>query len=201
MHARQILGAAALAAALASGAAPALAQAATGPVRADGMDAARLSAQLAPLRLPGASASGTWETAPSTQLVRQAGLSRPHVYKSAPLSALMGVGGAVLGYGLGFVLLDCSDEGSECNQGPDNAEYYTAATGLALGSAIGAHVGGLRRDSRGSFALTLLGAVAGALPLVLVNKEGELDTASALSLAAAPAGAVLVDYLARRPRH
>lgn len=201
MHARQILRAAALAATLASGAAPALAQTAAGPVRADGMDAARLPTRVAVLRLPGARAQTAWVIDPSSQLALQAGLSRPHVYKSAPLSALMGVGGAILGYGLGFVLLDCSDEGSDCNQGPDNAEYYTAATGLALGSAVGAHLGGMRRDSRGSLGLTLLGAVAGALPLVFVNKEGELDTASALSLAAAPAGAVLVDYLARRPRH
>lgn len=202
MHVRPILRSALLSAALAFSAAPAFAQAAVGPVRDAGLDAARLPTRGALLRLPGAPASARVVLAidPSSELARQVQLSRPHLYRSVPLSALMGAAGGVLGYGLGFVLLDCSDEGSECNHGPDNAEYYTAAAGLALGAAAGAHFGGLRRDSQGSLGLTLLGAAIGALPLVIVNKEGDLDTASALSLATAPAGAVLVDYLARRPR-
>jgi hypothetical protein len=202
MHARQLLCAAVLSAALAFGAVPAFAQAGAGPVRGAGLDAARLPARVALLRPPNEPASATVVLAadPSGQLARQVRLSEPHLYRSVPLSALLGLGGAVLGYGAGFILLNCSDEGSDCAHGPDNAEYYTSAAGLALGAAAGAHLGGLRRDSRGSFALTLLGAALGALPLVIVNKSGDLDTASALGLAAAPAGAVLVDYLVRRPR-
>jgi hypothetical protein len=122
------------------------------------------------------------------------------VYASAPLSAVMGFAGGALGYAAGLQLLGCSDEGTHCQHGPDNAEYYTAAGGLAIGAAAGAHLGGLRRNSKGSLPLTLLGAAAGTLPLVFVNKEGELDTASAVSIAAAPLGAVLVDYFARKRR-
>jgi len=207
MQARQILRAAVLSATLAFVAVPASAQAPGGPVRGAGLDDARLSARVALPSLPRASGSagGVPVIDPSGQLARQVELSKPHLYRSVPLSALMGLGGAMLGYGAGFILLDCSDEGSDCAHGPDNAEYYTAATGLALGAATGAHLGGRRGDSRGdsrgSFGLTLLGAAIGALPLVIVNEFGDLDTASALSLATAPAGAVLVDYLARRPRN
>jgi len=203
MQARQIVRAAVLSAALAFVAARASAQAAGGPVRGARLDDARLSARVALPTVSGASGSagGVLVIDPSGQLARQVELSKPHLYRSVPLSALMGLGGAMLGYGAGFILLDCSDEDSGCAHGPDNAEYYTAATGLALGAATGAHLGGRRGDSRGSFGLTLLGAAIGALPLVIVNEFGDLDTASALSLATAPAGAALVDYLARRPRH
>jgi len=194
--------AAVLAAAFALSAATVRAQSAAGPVRDASLDAARMPARVALVRATDAPAfADAGPVDPAGGLARQVELSKPHLYASIPLSALMGVAGAVLGYGAGFVLLDCDDESSTCNQGPDNAEYYTAAAGLVLGAATGAHVGGLRRDSRGSVGLTLLGATAGALPLVLASKEGDADVASLVSLAAAPAGAVLVDYLVRRPRH
>lgn len=201
MQTSNSLRAAILAAAFALAAAPAIAQSAAGPVRDPSPGDARLAGRVVRVRgadspspaLPAVDATGDF--------ARQVQPSRPHLYASMPLSALLGLGGAVLGYGAGFVLLDCSDEGSTCNNGPDNAEYLTAATGLALGAATGAHFGGLRRDSRGSLGLTLLGAFAGTLPLILAPKAGDVDTASLVSLAAAPAGAVLVDYAARRPRH
>ncbi|HEU4560408.1 MAG TPA: hypothetical protein VFS20_21335, partial [Longimicrobium sp.] len=137
---------------------------------------------------------------PASSFAQQVPASKPHLYQSIPLSALLGLGGSVVGYGAGFILLDCSDEGPTCARGFDNAEYVTAAAGLALGATAGAHIGGKRRDSKGSFATTLLGAAVGALPVVFVDKEGEVGTASKLSLVLAPAGAVLMDYLVRRPR-
>jgi hypothetical protein len=193
--------AAIMAAVLALAAAPAIAQSPAGPVRDPSLDDAHLAARVMRVRVADAPADAPPAADPTGEFARQAQLSRPHLYASIPLSALLGLGGAVLGYGAGFVLLDCSDEGSDCGNGPDNAEYATAAAGLALGAAAGGHFGGLRRDSKGSLGLTLLGAFAGTLPLILAPKEGDADAASLVSLAAAPAGAVLVDYLVRRPRH
>ncbi|HET7463645.1 MAG TPA: hypothetical protein VFJ82_20490 [Longimicrobium sp.] len=203
MRSSSIRRAAFAAAACVFAAATARAQSAPGPVRDASLDGARMPVRVVLVRVADAPVSGAAVTMidPSGEFARQVELSRPHLYASIPLSALLGVAGSVLGYGVGFVLLDCDDESPSCGQGPDNAEYFTAAAGLALGAAAGAHLGGLRRDSRGSLGLTLLGAAAGALPMVLVSREGDADTASLVSLAAAPAGAVLVDYLVRRPRH
>jgi len=197
MQLRHTILAAALAAAFT--AAPASAQAPAGPVREAGFDAAQLSAP----RVPEPAAytpAGTISIDVTQALAAQVQLSKPHLYASAPLSAVMGFAGGAIGYAAGFVLLDCSDEGRSCTHGPDNAEYITAATGLALGAAAGAHLGGRRADSKGSLGYTLLGAAAGALPLVFVNTEGELDAASAVGIVTAPLGAVLADYFIRRPR-
>lgn len=202
MHSISIRRAATIAAAFVLTAATARAQAATGPVRFAALDDARLPPRVVRLRMDaGTSADVAPAIDPGSELARQVDLSKPHLYASIPLSALMGFAGGVLGYGAGFVLLDCSDEGSTCENGPDNAEYFTAAAGIALGAGMGAHFGGRRRDSRGSLGLTLLGAAAGTLPLVLASREGDVDGPTLVSLAAAPAGAVLVDYLVRRPRH
>jgi hypothetical protein len=203
MHIRSISRAAMAAAALVLSAATARAQSAAGPVREASLVEARIPVRVALVRVadtPG-SAYAAQAIDPASQPLWQTELSKPHLYASVPLSALMGFAGGVLGYGLGFVLLDCSDEGSDCAQGPDNAEYFTAAAGITLGAGMGAHFGGLRRDSQGSLGLTLLGAAAGALPLLLAPKEGDVDGPTLVTLAAAPAGAVLVDSLVRRPRH
>ena len=55
--------------------------------------------------------------------------------------------------------LDCSDEGPTCGSGPDNGEYAAAYAGMSLGAATGAHLGGLRRDSKGSFLASLGGGI------------------------------------------
>ncbi|HYH78191.1 MAG TPA: hypothetical protein VEX86_00290 [Longimicrobium sp.] len=164
------------------------------------MRIAELGAARLPARVALPLAAGVVPADPIGQPDFQEPLSKPHLYQSVPLSALLGTAGGVLGFGLGFVLLNCSDEGRDCASGPDNAEYLAGATGLALGAATGAHFGGLRRDSKGHYGLTLLGAAVGTLPLVFVNKEGDVSAAALVSLAAAPAGAALVDHLARRPR-
>jgi hypothetical protein len=189
------------AAVLACAAAPALAQAPGGPLRDAALDASRLptGAALAPAT-GGAAAFAAPAIDVSGAFALRVPASKPHVYQSAPLSALLGVAGGVLGLGAGLVLLDCSDEGTHCGQGFDNAEYFTTAAGLALGAATGAHFGGRRRDSRGSWGMALLGAAVGALPMVFVSSEGEGGTAQWVSLATAPAGAVLADYLVRKPR-
>lgn len=202
MRSISISRAATVAAALLLSAATIRAQSAAGPVRAASLDGARMPVRVALVRVSDAPVPADVGAAdPTGELARRLQPSRPHLYASIPLSALLGLAGSVLGYGAGFVLLDCDDESSTCGQGPDNAEYYTGAAGLALGAAMGAHYGGLRRDSRGSVGLTLLGAAAGTLPLLLTPKDGDADVTSLVSLAAAPAGAVLVDYLVRRPRH
>ena len=191
-----------IAAAAALSTATARAQSPAGPVRDASLDAARIPLRAALVRVAGSPVSAdAMPLDPTAELARRVQPSKPHLYTSIPLSALLAFGGGVVGYGAGFVLLDCSDESPTCNHGPDNAEYFTAAAGVALGAATGAHLGGLRRDSRGSLGYTLLGAAAGALPLILAPKEGDVEVASLVSLAAAPAGAVLVDYLVRRPRH
>lgn len=181
--------------------APALAQAPGGPLRAAALDASRLPATAAVV--PATSEAPAF-AAPAIDVTGafalQVPASKPHVYQSAPLSTLLGIAGGVLGLGVGAVILDCSDEGTDCATGFDNAEYYTTAAGLALGAATGAHYGGRRRDSRGSWGMALLGAAVGALPMLFVSSEGEGGTAQWVSLATAPAGAVLADYLVRKPR-
>jgi hypothetical protein len=127
--------------------------------------------------------------------------SPPHLYYSLPLSAALAFVGAAVGYGAGDVGLDCSDEGPSCGRGPDNAEYLTTFAGIALGAASGAHVGGMRHDSRGSLPATLAGAAVGALPLLIADKSRQIDAPLMLSIGTGTAGAVLMDWLARKPRH
>ncbi|HSU16667.1 hypothetical protein [Longimicrobium sp.] len=180
------------AAALACLAAPARAQAPAGlllPAQARLADA-----RMRPLALRPAAD-------PARELATRMQPRPPHLYYSIPLSAAMAFAGAAVGYGVGFVGLDCSDEGRDCGNGPDNAEYMTAFAGLALGAATGAHLGGLTHDSKGSFPATLAGAAVGALPILLTDPEGDVDTASIVSLVTGTAGAVIVDYVVRRPRH
>ncbi|MFL5542987.1 MAG: hypothetical protein ACJ8J0_28670 [Longimicrobiaceae bacterium] len=127
-------------------------------------------------------------------------LSKPHLYYSVPLSAFFGLGGMLVGYGVGLSALGCEDESPGCGSGPDNSEYATAYLGLALGAATGAHWGGRRHDSIGSFWATLGGAALGALPLLIAPKDDDQTGAWVGSIAGGTAGAVLVDYLVRRPR-
>ncbi|MFL5386563.1 MAG: hypothetical protein ACJ8GN_28940 [Longimicrobiaceae bacterium] len=113
---------------------------------------------------------------------------------------MLGVGGMVLGYGAGLVVFDCQDEAPGCARGPDDFEYTLAYTGLALGAATGAHLGGKTRDSKGSFWATLGGAAVGALPVLIAPKDDDQTGAYVGSIVGGTAGAVLVDYLMRRPR-
>ena len=137
---------------------------------------------------------------PAPPVVVQTELSKPHLYYSVPLAAALGFGGMVLGYGAGVVGLDCQDESPGCARGPDDFEYAMAYTGLALGAARGAHLGGKRRDSKGSFWATVGGAAVGALPILIAPKDDGQTGAYVGSIVGGAAGAVLVDYLVRRPR-
>lgn len=137
---------------------------------------------------------------PAPLVLGQAELSKPHLYLSVPASAFFALGGMVIGYGAGLSVLGCQDESRGCDHGPDNAEYATAYLGLALGAATGAHWGGKRRDSIGRFWTTLGGAALGALPILIAPKDDDQTGAYVGSLAGGTAGAVLVDYLVRRPR-
>jgi hypothetical protein len=177
-----------LLAALLFAAGPAAAQSARGPVlpRAEFV---RLSA--APRLGPRGAADG---------LAERLEPSRPHLYVSVPMAAALGVGGMLLGYGAGLTVFGCEDESPGCEHGPDDFEYALAYTGLALGAATGAHVGGKTRDGRGSFWATLGGAAIGALPILIAPKDDDQTGAWVGSMAGATAGAALVDYLVRRPR-
>lgn len=181
--------------ALACAASPAPAQLPAGPV-------ATAPARLAMAQLPPASAfRGTPD--PARELAAQLELSKPRLYYSIPLSLAFAFAGGAVGYGVGFVGLDCSDESSNCSRGPDNAEYLTMALGLAAGAASGAHIGGRRHDSTGGFLAALGGAAVGTIPLLIADKESDsaVNTGAFVSLASSTAGAVLMDYLVRRPRH
>jgi len=133
-------------------------------------------------------------------LVKRLQPSPPHLYYSVPLAAALGVGGMVLGYGAGLTVFGCEDESPGCTHGPDDFEYALAYTGLALGAATGAHVGGKTHGSKGSFWATLGGAAIGALPILLAPKDDDQTGAWVGSMAGATAGAALVDYFVRRPR-
>ncbi|HEY0151739.1 MAG TPA: hypothetical protein VGB92_07070 [Longimicrobium sp.] len=174
-------------------AAPARAQTGSGPVRMAAPDAARLSAP-ATLRLAAAAV-------PTAARVDTLALSRPRLYYSAPLASLMGVAGVVLGYGSGLGLLNCQDEAAECLIGPDDSEYLLAYAGLTIGAATGAHVGGKTRDSKGSVFATLGGAALGALPVLFAPRDDDAVGSYAGGIVGGTAGAVLVDYLVRRPRN
>ena len=171
-------------------AAPSAAQEARGPI----IPRAEL-ARLAPLQRLDARTMD-----PSAGLAEQTELSPPHLYYSVPLAAALGVGGMVVGYGAGLALFECQDEASGCAFGPDDFEYTLAYTGVVLGAATGAHLGGKRRDSKGSFWATVGGAAIGALPILLAPKDDDQTGAYVGSIVGGTAGAVLVDYLVRRPR-
>jgi len=171
-------------------AAPAHAQTAVaGPVRIASVDAARFAMPMvsrsagAPLALSGSS-----------------DLSPPNLAKSIPLSALLGVGGMIVGYGAGLMVFECQDEASGCAYGPDDFEYTMAYAGAALGAATGAHLGGKTRDSKGPFWTTLAGAAVGALPILIAPKDDDQTGAYVGTAVGATAGAVLVDYFVRRSR-
>ena len=182
-----------LTAALACAAIPAPAQTAAGPAQ-HSLAAARLRE---PVLVPAAAPD------PNAALAAQAEPSKPRLYYSIPFSLAAAFAGAAVGYGASFAGLDCSDEGPTCGSGPDNAEYMGTYAGMSIGAALGAHLGGTRHDSSGSFLATLGGAAAGALPLLVADKESDaaLETGALVSLATSTAGAVLVDYLVRHPRH
>lgn len=137
---------------------------------------------------------------PAPLSVGQTELSKPHLYYSVPASAFFALGGMLIGYGAGLGAFGCEDEAPGCDTGPDNFEYTLGYAGLALGAATGAHWGGRRHDSIGSFWATLGGAAIGALPLLIAPKDDDQTGAYIGSLAGGTAGAVLGDYLARRPR-
>jgi hypothetical protein len=126
--------------------------------------------------------------------------SRPHLYYSVPLATALGLGGMVLGYGAGLTAFGCEDESAPCAHGPDDFEYTLAYTGLALGAAAGAHLGGKTPDSKGNFWATLGGAALGALPLLIARKDDDQTGAYLGGMVGATAGAALADYLVRRPR-
>jgi hypothetical protein len=186
------------AAALTLAATPAAAQTAAGPVRIPTLSSAGLAADAALPAIPGAAIAGMGATHGDAR----SDLDPPRVYASAPLSLALAFGGGAAGYFLGMGVLGCSEDGPRCAHGFSNAEYVTSAAGIALGAAAGAHVGGLRRNSRGRLGVTLLGAAAGTLPLLLADKRSDqVDGATRLSIAAAPLAAVVADYLVRAPRH
>jgi hypothetical protein len=131
----------------------------------------------------------------------QPGMPRPpHVYFSAPLALLLGTQGMLLGYGVGLTAFGCEDESAGCSTGPDDFEYILAYSGLTLGAAAGAHWGGLTHQSRGSFWPTAGGAALGAVPLLFGPRDEDTNAMWIGSMLAAPAGAVIMDYLIRRPR-
>jgi hypothetical protein len=167
---------------------PAHAQAA-GPLRPAPLDAARFAAPAAMRRADA-----------SVVLAGSAELSRPNLARTIPLSALLGAGGMIVGYGAGLVVFDCQDEAPGCAHAPDDFEYTLAYAGAALGAATGAHIGGKTRDSKGSFWATVGGAAVGALPILLAPKDDDQTGAYVGTAVGATAGAVLVDYLVRRPR-
>jgi len=168
-------------------AAPAAAQTTRGPV----LPRAEFARLTAAPRLDPSAAAG---------LAERLQPSPPRLYYSVPLAAVLGVGGMVLGYGAGMVVFDCQDEAPGCTGAPDDFEYTLAYTGLALGAATGAHIGGKTHDGKGNFWATLGGAAIGALPILLAPKDDDQTGAWVGSMAGATAGAALADYLVRRPR-
>jgi hypothetical protein len=116
-----------------------------------------------------------------------------------PLAVLGSVGGSLVGYGGGLVLLGCQDESSSCETGPDNSEWGLSGLLMAVGSAAGAHFGGLRRASKGDFLYTLLAASAGALPMVIGNPSDN-EPLFLGSVALSTTAAALTDHFVRKPR-
>jgi hypothetical protein len=126
-------------------------------------------------------------------------LQKSNLLRSVPLSTVMGVGGGLVGFLSGLVLLDCQDGPPECGVGPDDSEIGLLALGLALGASTGAHYGGRRANSKGNRWLTLAAAAAGTLPIIIgdVGSNNELTLIGAgLSISAA----VATDHFVRRPR-
>jgi hypothetical protein len=125
-------------------------------------------------------------------------LQKSRLHRSIPLAAVLGVGGLVVGYGSGLVLLGCQDESSGCESAPDNSEYALAALGLALGASMGAHHGGRRAKSEGDRWITIAAAAAGALPLI-IGSASDNDTLILGSTALSITAAVGTDHFVRRP--
>lgn len=132
--------------------------------------------------------------------------SRARLWISLPASAALGMAAGAGGFLLGGNLLGCSDDGPECEHAPDNAEYWIGGgTGLVVGSAVGAYLGGLRSDSRGRITATLAGAFIGATPLlfdkIFGGYHGEHPSAlTYVGIVTTPVGAAFANYLFRVPR-
>jgi hypothetical protein len=62
-------------------------------------------------------------------------------------------------------------------------------------------VGGKKRDSKGSVLATLGGAAIGALPVLFAPRDDDAEGSYVSGIMGGTAGAVLVDYLVRRPRN
>ncbi|HEX8695341.1 MAG TPA: hypothetical protein VF746_23215 [Longimicrobium sp.] len=137
----------------------------------------------------------TWGEDPALQ----GALPKSHLFYSVPLAVLGSVGGSLVGYGGGLVLLGCQDESSSCETGPDNSEWGLSGLLMAVGSAAGAHFGGLRRASKGDFLYTLLAASAGALPMVIGNPSDN-EPLFLGSVALSTTAAALTDHFVRKPR-
>ena len=150
--------------------------------------------------IPGEELSSPARSSPSSPK----SLPKGKLYFSIPLSALLGYGGFLSGLYFGYAVLGCSDEGTFCEHAPDNAEFWlSGGLGLIMGSSLGAYLGGLRKESRGSYLVTLLGATLGYLPILVDQiipggpNEGSPSALSALGFVGAPICAALANNMIR----
>lgn len=121
---------------------------------------------------------------------------------SAPLALGLGFVGAGAGLVFGYKALGCSDDGAFCSRGGSDAEYTTLAVGMAVGAAAGAHLGGMRRDSRGRLLHTLVAAGVGAIPVLFAHPEDDAQTQSVFVMGwvGSAALATIADNLSRERR-
>lgn len=114
---------------------------------------------------------------------------------SFALATVTGAAGAVIGYGTGLIVFGCSDEGAYCEGGPDNMDVMLGVTGIVLGAAAGAHLGGLRRESAGRWLPTIAATAAGLLPMAFGSHQG-----ASVALVLTPVAAAAADHMFRRKR-
>ncbi len=134
-------------------------------------------------------------------------LSKGRLWLSIPSALVLGYAGLGGGFLFGQRVLNCSDEGTQCENAPDNAEIWlSGGVGLILGSAVGAQLGGLRKDSKGNFAHTLLWAAIGYLPILIDElipggpAGGQPSLISGLGIVGAPVAAALANNSKRMAR-
>ncbi len=124
---------------------------------------------------------------PGLQTAAGGGLPRSDLAMSLPLAGLGGLLGVLI---TAFVPAD---------------PIVRVGAGLVLGSAVGAHAGGRRQDSRGRFLPTVAGSLVGSLPILVgiaiedPNSSGEAELIIA-GLLGAPIIAAVADHFLRVER-
>jgi hypothetical protein len=128
-------------------------------------------------------------------------LQRGRFWVSLPLATLFGAVAFVAGGIGGYAAFKCHGEGNQyCAGSSDNADYLSGLVISTFGTTLGAHLGGVRRESQGKWLPTLAAAAAPIVVHMVMLDGSRRDTSGQGLVILSPILAALVDYQIRKPR-